>query len=118
MILIGGMAIDRFWEGPARIGRRPLAHEGDGIIYIPLPHPSGASRWLNDPAHRALLTRGLAHVRRAVRALDRQARRSTMPSPRQESAALPFNVARPEVREREEVIIEMPKKKKAAKKKH
>jgi hypothetical protein len=41
-----------------------------------------------------------------------------MPSPRQESAALPFNVARPEVREREEVIIEMPKKKKAAKKKH
>lgn len=23
----------------------------DGICYIPLPHPSGVSRWLNEPAH-------------------------------------------------------------------
>jgi len=33
-------------------------------------------------------------------------------------AALPFTGALPRVREREEVIAEMPKKKKAAKKKH
>ena len=30
-----------------------------GPWYLPLPHPSGASRWLNLPAHRELLERGL-----------------------------------------------------------
>jgi len=34
-----------------RAPRRPLL--------LPLPHPSGASRWLNAPAHRALLERAL-----------------------------------------------------------
>jgi len=34
------------------------------------------------------------------------------------NAALPFTIALPRVREREEVITDMPKKKKAAKKKH
>jgi uracil-DNA glycosylase len=25
--------------------------ESEGILFLPLPHPSGVSRWLNDPAH-------------------------------------------------------------------
>lgn len=35
---------------------------GDAIA-IPLPHPSGASGWLNDPANRARLGKALTHVR-------------------------------------------------------
>ncbi len=56
----GGMAINAFL-GPSKledvIGR---AFERNGVTIIPLPHPSGVSRWLNDPAHQALLTEGLA----------------------------------------------------------
>jgi hypothetical protein len=32
-------------------------------IVVPLPHPSGASRWLNRPANRELLRKALTHVR-------------------------------------------------------
>lgn len=73
MLLVGTLAIERFW------GRVPLSEvvgksriEGDRVL-IPLPHPSGASRWLNDPANRAKLRRALGVVRRAVAALDNAA---------------------------------------------
>jgi uracil-DNA glycosylase len=33
-------------------------------LVLPLPHPSGASRWLNPPDHRALLARALELLRR------------------------------------------------------
>lgn len=38
----------------------------DGAVAIPLPHPSGASGWLNDDANRARLGKALAHVRREL----------------------------------------------------
>lgn len=38
---------------------------GDAIA-IPLPHPSGASGWLNDRGNRARLGKALTHVRREV----------------------------------------------------
>ncbi len=38
---------------------------GDAVA-IPLPHPSGASGWLNDPANRARLGKALTHVRREL----------------------------------------------------
>lgn len=38
---------------------------GDAIA-IPLPHPSGASSWLNDAANRARLGKALVHVRREL----------------------------------------------------
>jgi uracil-DNA glycosylase len=41
------------------IGRR---FELDGAVAIPLPHPSGTSRWLNDPANRNQLAGALAVV--------------------------------------------------------
>ncbi|HST89621.1 MAG TPA: hypothetical protein VLJ14_14700, partial [Ktedonobacterales bacterium] len=34
--------------------------ERNGAHLLPLPHPSGVSRWLNAPAHQALLARALA----------------------------------------------------------
>jgi uracil-DNA glycosylase len=41
------------------IGRR---FDLDGAVTIPLPHPSGTSRWLNDPANRERLAEALAVV--------------------------------------------------------
>jgi len=44
---------------------------GDAIA-IPLPHPSGASGWLNDATNRARLGKALAHVRRELDRVDRE----------------------------------------------
>jgi uracil-DNA glycosylase len=38
---------------------------GDAVA-IPLPHPSGASAWLNDATNRARLGKALTHVRREL----------------------------------------------------
>jgi uracil-DNA glycosylase family 4 len=38
---------------------------GDAIL-VPLPHPSGASGWLNEPTNRARLGKALTHVRREL----------------------------------------------------
>jgi uracil-DNA glycosylase len=38
----------------------------DDAIAIPLPHPSGASGWLNDPVNRARLGKALTHIRREL----------------------------------------------------
>jgi uracil-DNA glycosylase len=52
IVPVGGLAAKRLL-GIARVtecvGRR---FEHDGAVAIPLPHPSGASGWLNDPANR------------------------------------------------------------------
>ena len=62
ILLVGGMAISAF------IGPYPLeavvgsAFEYAGVHLLPLPHPSGVSRWLNTPAHQELLARGLARL--------------------------------------------------------
>lgn len=63
LVLVGGLAIERYIPGPGLtelVGRR-FAIEGRDVV--PLPHPSGASRWLNDPAHRDLLKQALVHVK-------------------------------------------------------
>jgi uracil-DNA glycosylase len=41
-----------------------------GAIAIPLPHPSGASGWLNDETNRKRLGKALTHVRRELERLD------------------------------------------------
>ena len=42
----------------------------DDAIAVPLPHPSGASGWLNDPANRARLGKAVTHVRRELSRLN------------------------------------------------
>jgi uracil-DNA glycosylase len=67
IVTVGGLALRRLLGIPAltdAIGRSYTY--GDAIV-IPLPHPSGASGWLNDPANRARLGKALTHVRRELR---------------------------------------------------
>ena len=71
IVPVGGLAIKRLLgiSGLAScIGRR---YDRDGAAVVPLPHPSGASSWLNLPANReltacaaALVRDELAHLRR------------------------------------------------------
>lgn len=69
MVLLGTMAIDRFWGRvplEEAVGRR--RHE-TGRVLLPFPHPSGASRWLNDPTHARLLGDAIGLLRREAAAL-------------------------------------------------
>ncbi len=66
IVTVGGLAL-RTLLGVARltdaIGKSYLY---DDAVLIPLPHPSGASGWLNDPRNRARLGKATAHVRREL----------------------------------------------------
>jgi uracil-DNA glycosylase len=63
ILAVGGLSARRLL-GVTRlaetIGRR---FDLDGAVTIPLPHPSGTSRWLNDPANRERLAEALAVVK-------------------------------------------------------
>ena len=60
VLLVGAMAIETF------LGKRKLEEcigtfeERNGMLLLPLPHPSGVSRWLLDAAHQQLLQQALA----------------------------------------------------------
>jgi uracil-DNA glycosylase len=60
VIPVGGLAIKEL------LGIRRLSeavgeiYSYDGVVYVPLPHPSGASTWLNVPENKARLIRALA----------------------------------------------------------
>ncbi len=63
IVPVGKMAIERFFGRNRKlvdiIGAR---YQIDGRIVIPLPHPSGASAWIQKPAHQALIHRALGHL--------------------------------------------------------
>src|SRR4029077_10224528 len=61
LILVGQMAISRFL-GPGSLEDRVGKKYGERPVMVPLPHPSGQSRWLNDPANRERLNRALALI--------------------------------------------------------
>lgn len=63
LILVGRMAIARFL-GPGPLEDRVGRAFGDRPVMIPLPHPSGQSRWLNDSANRDRLAHALALLAR------------------------------------------------------
>jgi uracil-DNA glycosylase len=64
VLLVGLLAI-RTFLGPvasltAAVGTSTVR---DRVCYIPLPHPSGVSRWLNEPANLAAVARAMAILR-------------------------------------------------------
>lgn len=73
IVTLGRLAVDRFLA-PAPLAAlvgtvRDATAAGRPTRVLPLPHPSGASSWLNAPAHRALLDAALAHLAEAVAVL-------------------------------------------------
>lgn len=70
VLLVGGMAIERFM-GKVKLDEvigRVFPHRFPDFetVLVPLPHPSGASTWLNHPAHQALLKQGLQALRSLI----------------------------------------------------
>ena len=63
LVPVGRLAIERFLPRlplDALIGREhAVKHAGGQSIAIPLPHPSGASSWIHQGDHPALLARAL-----------------------------------------------------------
>ncbi|MEP7066302.1 MAG: uracil-DNA glycosylase family protein [Gemmatimonadota bacterium] len=66
VIPVGKLAMEKFLPSASLdqlIGRvHEAEHAGGHSRVIPLPHPSGASSWVNAPAHRVLLERALALI--------------------------------------------------------
>lgn len=60
VILVGGMAINDFLGATRLTDVIGEVIERDGVTYVPLPHPSGASTWLNAPENKRSLERALA----------------------------------------------------------
>ena len=63
IVTVGGLALRRLLGHPSLtvcVGER---YERDGVPVLPLPHPSGASGWLNDPANRARVADAVAVIR-------------------------------------------------------
>lgn len=79
LILVGGLAHERFLAGRpltelvGRVfdlgGREVSSHERVRPLLVPLPHPSGASRWLNAVENRLLLESAVRRLRPIVRTL-------------------------------------------------
>lgn len=74
VVLVGSIA-HRYALGEARVDElvgRPLRWErAPQAAVIALPHPSGASTWLNDPSHVALWRASIDRIADAWRGLQR-----------------------------------------------
>jgi uracil-DNA glycosylase len=70
IVPVGGLAVKRL------LGVRKLDQcvggrfDHGGAVAIPLPHPSGASSWLNAPANRRRVAEAVALIRAELAALD------------------------------------------------
>jgi len=62
VIPVGQLAIARFL-GAGRLEDRVGNRYGERPVIVPLPHPSGQSRWLNDAGNRTRLSRALELIR-------------------------------------------------------
>lgn len=67
ILLVGLLAIKTFL-GPVKsltdvVGTATVR---DGVLHIPLPHPSGVSRWLNEPRNVAAVGKAMSILRRSM----------------------------------------------------
>ncbi|GHO50276.1 uracil-DNA glycosylase family protein [Ktedonospora formicarum] len=62
VLLVGTMAIEAFFARRKLEDLIGTYEERDGRLWLPLPHPSGVSRWLNDTQHQQLLHIALQHL--------------------------------------------------------
>jgi uracil-DNA glycosylase len=68
VLLVGLLAI-RTFLGPVKSLTAVVgtAVDRDGVLYIPLPHPSGVSRWLNAPANVEAVDRAMHLLQAEIR---------------------------------------------------
>lgn len=62
VLVVGGLSARRLLGVSNLADWIGTRHDLHGAVAIPLPHPSGTSRWLNDPANRERLREALAAV--------------------------------------------------------
>jgi len=63
VVPVGKMAIERFFGRNRKlVDIIGIRYQIDGRIVIPLPHPSGASSWIQKQEHQLLIQRGLGHL--------------------------------------------------------
>jgi uracil-DNA glycosylase len=63
LVPVGKMAIDRiFGRGRKLVDLVGNRFQIDGRIVVPLPHPSGASAWIQKPEHRVLIQQALGQL--------------------------------------------------------
>jgi uracil-DNA glycosylase len=82
VVPVGGLAIKRLLgvSGLAEsVGRR---YEVAGAVAVPLPHPSGASAWLNSPANRGLVEQAVAVIHEELARLESAPARTATPGSR------------------------------------
>ena len=70
IVPVGGLAIKRLLGLSGLASCIGCRFELDGAAVIPLPHPSGASGWLNAPANRELTARAADLIRHEVARLQ------------------------------------------------
>jgi uracil-DNA glycosylase len=63
IVPVGGLAIRRLLGISGLVDCVGRRYERNGAAVVPLPHPSGASGWLNSPSNRELTARGAELVR-------------------------------------------------------
>jgi uracil-DNA glycosylase len=63
IIPVGGLAIKRFIGQGKLVDIVGQVFERNGHCIVPLPHPSGASLWLNHPEHQALVGQAIGYLR-------------------------------------------------------
>jgi len=70
VVTVGGLALRRLLGVGSISEAVGKSYSLAEAIVIPLPHPSGASSWLNDPANRARVRKAATHIRRELARLD------------------------------------------------
>ena len=63
VVTVGGLAARRLLGVRSVSESVGVRYELDGAVAIPLPHPSGASSWLNVPENRARVAEAVATIR-------------------------------------------------------
>jgi uracil-DNA glycosylase len=66
VVTVGGLALRQLLGITTLTDSIGKSYVHSGAIVVPLPHPSGASSWPNEPGNRARLGKALTHVRREL----------------------------------------------------
>lgn len=69
VVTVGGLATRRLLGIKSIAQAVGVRYERDDYVAIPLPHPSGASSWLNDPANRARVADAVGLIKRELESL-------------------------------------------------